>query len=136
MSIKSFDDLKFEGTVCQFIGVDEVIEATSDGYTLRCALKPSVEFAGAYVAEVWAYDPALEKDELQGVMAVLPNTAVGDIQVLRGKTLDELKDRMRQIVGNNIYARLHIADEPTAAAASWCTDNKIVLDLARQGALH
>jgi hypothetical protein len=136
MDVKNLSSLQFEGSICQFMGVDEVIEATSEGYTLRCALKPSAEYQGAYVAEVWAFDPATEKDELQGIMAVLPDTATGTIHILRGKTLDELRHEIEKTVGKNVYKKLLMEDQPNAPAVSAETDNKITLTVERNGSLH
>ena len=133
MAIKNFSDLSFEGTVCQFMDTAELIEATSQGYKLRCMLKPSAEFSGAFVAEVWGYDQDTQQDELQGILAILPDTANGNIHVLRGKTLSELKEAMRQALATDIYERLIVDDAPAAAPASWRTDSSVVLDLVGQG---
>jgi len=133
MNIKNFADLELEGTVCQFIGTTELIEAISQGYKLRCMLKPSVEFSGAFVAEVWGYDPNTRQDELQGILAVFPDAANGNIHVLRGKTLDELKMVMRLALASDVYERLIVEEAPTATPATWRTENSVVVDLAGQG---
>jgi hypothetical protein len=133
MSIKSFADLQIEGEICQFMGSAELIEATSQGFKLRCMLKPSADFSGAYVAEVWALNPESEQDELQGILAVMPDEPNGTIHVLRGKTLDELKEAMRAALANDVYERILVEIAPMAMPVTWRTESKIIMDLAGQG---
>lgn len=138
MSIKSFADFEIEGTICQFIKTVELSEAVSQGYELRCILKPSADFPGTFVAEVWGCDPDTQQDEAQGILAVFPDEAFGgDIRVLNGDTFAKLKASMRGALDAAIYDRLIIDEAPTAAPVSCSTKEKIVLDLAGQsGVAH
>ena len=42
---------------------------------MRCMLKPGVDFDGAFVAEVWAYDPDSRQYEVEGILATIPEAA-------------------------------------------------------------
>jgi hypothetical protein len=133
MHIKSGENLKLKATVCQFMATVDVIEIVASGYPVRCMLKLSVDYPDVFVAEVWAYSPDSHQEELQGILVVEPDAAIGeDIHVLRGKTLETLKASMRQALPSNIYDLLIIEEIPSARPVRYGTEGNTVLDLAVQ----
>ena len=133
MSIKSFEDFKLQGTLCQFIDTADVINAVSHGEVFTCTLKPSAEFVGLFVAEMWGHDPATQQLESQGILVTIPAGPTGDIDVLRGETIGVLKEALSRVLTNNIVDQLLVEEMPHAAPASWRSESRIVIDLAEQG---